>query len=152
MTIDTLIGKDANAQDVIAHDLDYICSNLRAEFGSMSGKSLLITGGAGFLGYYLVQSVLGWNKKSDKAGRIQVTVYDNYLRGFRLAFRLEDPGLLKKYDVSSTKDMGDFSILSCRFNRVATYYRKYPLRPWTNVTGLRNLLEYSTVRKNEKPG
>ncbi len=46
----------------------------------MAGKRLLIIGGAGFLGYYLVQSVLHWNKR--KAGApIQLTVYDNYIRG-----------------------------------------------------------------------
>ena len=103
MSMNTLIGEKANAQDVVAHDLDYICSNLQAEFGSMSEKRLLITGGAGFLGYYLVQSVLGWNRKSDKAGRIHVTVYDNYLRGVPawLSGLEGTQGLtLKKYDVS----------------------------------------------------
>src|SRR3990172_10455369 len=103
MTISTLIGEEENAQDVVAHDLDYICSNLQSEFGSLSGKRLLITGGAGFLGYYLVQSVLDWNRKSDKSGMIHVTVYDNYLRGVP-AWLSELDGTpcltLKKYDVS----------------------------------------------------
>ena len=159
MTIDTLIGKDANAQDVVAHDLDYICSNLRAEFGSMSGKSLLITGGAGFLGYYLVQSVLGWNKKSDKTGRIHVTVYDNYLRGVPAWLSgLEGTRdlTLKKYDVSSAlpKDTGDFQyIIHAASIASPTYYRKFPIETMdANVTGLRNLLEYSSGQKNgERP-
>jgi hypothetical protein len=36
----------------LTRDLDYICTNLREEFGRRAGHRLLITGGAGFLGYY----------------------------------------------------------------------------------------------------
>jgi hypothetical protein len=52
-----------NSQEVVETDLYYICSNLEEEFCSLANKSLLITGGAGFLGYYLVQSVLIGIKK-----------------------------------------------------------------------------------------
>jgi len=41
----------------------------------------LITGGGGFLGYYLVQAALYWNDKRASGARIDVTVYDNYVRG-----------------------------------------------------------------------
>ncbi|RWX46997.1 hypothetical protein VT99_11883, partial [Candidatus Electrothrix marina] len=40
-----------NVNDVVVSDLDYICSHLQDELIQMSGKRLLITGGAGFLGY-----------------------------------------------------------------------------------------------------
>ena len=70
-----------NARDVIQADLNYICEHLSTEFDAMSGKRLLITGGAGFLGYYLVQSVLHWNKNNSDKKPIDLTVYDNYFRG-----------------------------------------------------------------------
>ena len=43
-------------------DLEAVCGDLRAEFGELAGKKLLITGGGGFLGYYLVQAALHWNR------------------------------------------------------------------------------------------
>ena len=56
--------------------------DLQSEFGQMGGGRLLITGGGGFLGYYLVQSVLHWNRHAGRrrAHRRDV-VYDNYVRG-----------------------------------------------------------------------
>jgi len=61
-------------EELLDRDLDYICGNLREEFGRIAGKNLLITGGAGFLGYYLVLAAMQWNKKADAASKIRVTV------------------------------------------------------------------------------
>jgi dTDP-glucose 4,6-dehydratase/UDP-glucuronate decarboxylase len=43
-----------SAAEVIATDLDLLSHQLKAEFDRLSGRSVLIAGGAGFLGYYLV--------------------------------------------------------------------------------------------------
>src|SRR4051812_4357567 len=48
------------AAEIVRNDLEYITNNLSAEFARMAGRRLLIVGGAGFLGYYLVQSILHW--------------------------------------------------------------------------------------------
>ena len=69
------------SQDVINTDLKYIYNNLKVEFAHLSGKKLLLTGGAGFLGYYLIQSILYWNERAEDAQKIWLTVYDNYVRG-----------------------------------------------------------------------
>src|SRR4051812_50158838 len=69
------------ARDVIASDLDRCCTALRQEFSSMAGGHVLLTGGAGFLGYYLVQALLEWNRRSGRGERISLTVLDNYIRG-----------------------------------------------------------------------
>src|SRR5688500_4067303 len=65
---------------LLTADLDYICRNLREELPKLAGKSLLITGGAGFLGYYLVQAILHFNRSAAPGDRIHVMVWDNFVR------------------------------------------------------------------------
>ena len=50
-------------------DLDQILDEVAEELGRIAGKRLLITGGAGFLGYYLVQTALAWNDARGRAGQ-----------------------------------------------------------------------------------
>ncbi len=68
-------------QDLLHDDLDTLCTDLQQEFGQMGGGRLLITGGGGFLGYYLIHSVLHWNDTRAAGARIKTAVYDNYARG-----------------------------------------------------------------------
>jgi len=49
------------ADPVISEDLDRIISACSVEMDRLSGKSLLITGGSGFVGRYLVESVIRFN-------------------------------------------------------------------------------------------
>jgi nucleoside-diphosphate-sugar epimerase len=145
------------ARDVIDADLDYICSNLKEEFSRIAGKKLLIIGGAGFLGYYLVQSVLHWNDIVDDSQAIQLTVYDNYIRGVPdwLTNLKGNPNLrLVKHDITHPlpEDMDDFSfIIHAASIASPTYYRKYPIETMdANVNGLRTLLEY--CRQQQEKG
>lgn len=143
-----------NAQDVVNQDLEYICDNLKEELARLSGKKLLITGGAGFLGYYLVQAVLHWNTKIDASQRIQVTVYDNYIRGVPdWLTRLEEDEdlILVKHDITDPlpQDIDDFHyIIHAASIASPIYYRKYPIETMdANVNGLRSLLEYCRQQK-----
>ena len=49
---------------VVRSDLGYIIEQVGAELRELAGKRLLITGGGGFLGYYLVQTALAWNRSA----------------------------------------------------------------------------------------
>jgi UDP-glucuronate decarboxylase len=138
-----------NAQDVVVEDLHYIGTALEEEFAQMAGKELLITGGAGFLGYYLVQSVLYWNQNTDGARHIRLTVYDNYIRGVpNWLLRLEsDKNLtLVRHNIIDPlpPDISDFQyIIHAAGIASPTYYRAHPIETMdANVNGLRKLLDY----------
>jgi len=141
---------------LLTQDLDYIASQLREEFGRIAGKSLLITGGAGFLGYYLIQAALHFNKRADSVSRIRLTVYDNFKRGTPawLTALQTDPNLrVEHHDVTQPlpEDVDDFQfIIHAAGIASPTYYRKYPLQTIdANIHGLRNLLDYS-VRQGDR--
>jgi nucleoside-diphosphate-sugar epimerase len=139
-----------SARDVVHADLEYICNNLREEFARLSGNKLLITGGAGFLGYYLVQAALHWNKNTGKTARpIDVTVCDNYIRGvpgWLREFEGTENLKLVKADITKIQpqELGDFQyVIHAASIASPTYYRRYPIETMdANVNGLRHLLEH----------
>lgn len=147
------------SKDVIQQDLEYICKNLKEELSQLSGKNLLITGGAGFLGYYLIQSVLYWNQKSTEAQAIQVTVYDNYIRGvpeWLVALEQDRNLRLVKHDITQPlpEETMDYQfIIHAASIASPMYYRKYPIKTMdANVNGLRLILEYCMHQgKRKKP-
>jgi UDP-glucuronate decarboxylase len=144
-------------KELIEIDLAYISANLQDEFSQMSGKELLITGGGGFLGYYLVQSVLHWNRGNKASDRIHVTVYDNYFRGvptWLVALKgLKDLTLVRQNMIEPLpSEMPRFSyIVHAAGIASPFFYRKYPIETMdANINGLRSLLEYSHRQKNRK--
>jgi nucleoside-diphosphate-sugar epimerase len=135
-------------EDLLTQDLDYICGNLREEFGRMAGQTLLITGGAGFLGYYLVLAALHFNKNEGRSQPIHVTVWDNFIRGtpkWLTALHGTSNFSAQRYDLIEPlpADMPDFDwIIHAAGIASPPYYRKYPLKTIdANINGLRNLLD-----------
>ena len=141
------------ADAIVAEDLADIADRLSAEFGKISGKRLLIVGGAGFLGYYLVQAPLAWNKLG-KGAPIHVTVYDNYIRGkpdWLAALEGDANLVLTKHDITDPMpaDAGDFDyVIHAASIASPIFYRRYPIETMdANVNGLRYLLEYALNQK-----
>jgi UDP-glucuronate decarboxylase len=142
-------------QQLLDEDLDSVCQSLHEEFGAMSGSRLLITGGGGFLGYYLVQAALHWNRTAPGGGKIDVTVWDNYARGVPewLEALQKTPNLtLRRQDLIEPlpKDMQHFDyIIHAAGIASPIYYRAHPLKCIdANINGLRNLLDYSIAERD----
>jgi len=140
---------DEAALDVVAGDLEALSDRLSEEFGAMAGRHLLITGGAGFLGYYLVQAPLAWNSLG-LGDPIRVSVFDNYSRGVPdwLEVLARDPNLeLLKHDITKPLpvDTPDFDyVIHAASIASPTFYRQHPIETMdANVGGLRELLDWS---------
>lgn len=142
------------AHDVVQQDLAYINQKLAHELGQIEGKNLLITGGAGFLGYYLVQAILFRNRQADPTRQIRLTVYDNFIRGMPdwLTQASNDPNLtVTRHDITNPlpKDIDDFQyIIHAASIAAPIYYRKHPIETMdANIGGLRYLLDYCRQQK-----
>ncbi len=144
-----------NARDIVEQDLDYICDGLKSEFADLKGRRIMIIGGAGFLGYYLVQAILHFNKSQSDADKAELIVYDNFIRGvpqWLTDLEGSDKFTLGKHDVVDPlpEDAGDLDyIVHAASIASPTFYRKFPIETMdANVNGLRNVLEYALAQKN----
>ncbi len=142
-----------SATDVLTTDFDRMTRALSEELKVMQGKSLLLTGGAGFLGYYLTQTITHYNASLAPSDRVRLTVFDNFIRGTPAWLQAKsDEGALglSVHDVRMPlpKDMGAYSfIIHAASIASPIYYRKYPIETMdANVHGLRSLLDYALER------
>jgi UDP-glucuronate decarboxylase len=146
----------AHAGAVCAADLDHCCAELAGTLTQMSGRKVLLTGGAGFLGYYLVQTLLEWNTRVTPSARVDLTVVDNYARGVPawLGRFGSDQLRLVAHDIVHPlpDELGDFDyIVHAASIASPTFYRQHPIATMdANVTGLRLLLE--RVRAQQERG
>lgn len=145
------------AADVIKKDLEYICDNLESELNLLRNKHILITGGAGFLGFYLVNAIHHANKNDQHP--IKLSVYDNFIRGVPswLTNLQNDPYIsVQEKDISQAymraDDQFDFIIHAASIAS-PTFYRKHPIKTMdTNVNGLRHILDYAVAKQeSSKP-
>ena len=141
------------AGQVIQSDLDYICRKLQQELPILAGKRVAITGGAGFLGYYLVQGLLHVNAFGD-GDPIRVSVFDNFSRGLPdwLVALKSNPTLeVIKHDITDPlpADFGPFEyVIHAASIASPIFYRQHPIETMdANVDGLRKLLDWALEQK-----
>ena len=143
-----------SAADVVAGDLDLIAARSREARAALDGTHVLITGGAGFLGYELVQALLHFGEPPDDGGApSRITVWDNFARGVpRWLTSLDGAPRLSvvRHDATAPlpDDMPDVDfIVHAASIASPTYYRLHPLETMdANVEGLRRLLDYGRRR------
>lgn len=155
--ISQVAGAVRNATDVVLRDSQYMRENLAEELDRMAGQNLLITGGGGFLGYYLVHAVLHHNRTCDPIQTIQLTVFENGARGFPawLAALDGEAGIrVINRDITEPlpADMLAFQfIVHAAGIASPIYYRAHPIETMdANIVGLRNLLDYCRKASESK--
>ena len=137
---------ELNANDIIS-GLD----NLNHRF---AGKKILLTGAAGFLGHQFVHYFMALNDSNILKTPCTLYAWDNYLRGVPQMlddFEKRVDIIAQKRDIITDIDYPcpDFIIHAASIAS-PIYYRKYPIETIdVNVTGLRNLLEYSKKNRIE---
>ncbi|MCI8373291.1 MAG: NAD-dependent epimerase/dehydratase family protein [Lachnospiraceae bacterium] len=134
----------------LEQDLDYTYHSLSTEeLGKLEDSTILITGCAGFLGFYMVHFLYQYK---DDLNLKKVICLDNFMLGYPkwIDEMKKDPRfIIKKFDIISDR------IDSIEEAREADYiihmasiaspmfYRKYPIETIdANIWGLRGLLDY----------
>ena len=142
-----------SADAIVAEDTAGVRDRIGDSLDRLAGGRLLISGGAGFLGYYMTLTILAWNREVDPAQRIRLTVWDNFARGkpaWLESIRDEPEIELEQRDVTSPASADDFAfdyVVHAAGIASPTFYRQFPLETMdANVIGLRILLELCRSR------
>lgn len=146
-----------NSDEVITDDMKIILHNCCDEFEDLAGSNILITGGAGFLGYYFVHVINYWNSKVNASKKINLTVLDNFVRGvpeWLDSFKSDKNINFLKHNIIEQlpKDIAKQKyVIHAASIASPIYYRKNPISTMdANVYGLRNILEYCIKNKSIK--
>lgn len=133
---------------IVEEDIRDIVSFLQKPSKALEGKTLLITGGAGFLGSYIVDTIVYLNKNHFKEP-CKIISIDNYITSTKKNRKRENVEVIK-FDITkplTIKGDVDFIIHAAGIAS-PVYYRKYPLETIeVAVTGVRNMLELAEKKK-----
>ena len=142
--------------DLLKTDLERVCRDCHRELTDISNQNLLLTGAAGFLGYYFAAVIGYWNLHNDN--KIRCVLQDNFKRGRPLWIdELPDSigmSVLER-DVLLPFAIDDFryeNVIHAASIASPIFYRKFPIETMdANVIGLRNLLD-AQLKYREKSG
>jgi UDP-glucuronate decarboxylase len=135
---------------VLAEDMEYIFKSLsEKEKDKLKNSKVLITGCAGFLGYYLMNFFVAYSKE---LGIKKIIGLDNFLirKPTWIMYLQENKNVLRIYEFDVVTDTvlnlegaknADF-VIHMASVASPTFYRKYPIETLdANIWGLRKLLD-----------
>lgn len=144
-----------HSSPIIDEDITAIAQRVEKEAGELSGRTVLISGGAGFLGRYFLGVFRHFNAHV-LARPCRVISVDNYITGERDSTfgRTDDPHVLSLWgDITQplpVREPLDFIIHAAGLAS-PVYYQQYPLETIESaVVGAKNLLELA--RQHELRG
>ncbi len=140
------------SQAIIKKDFKDIIKGIRHEAKRLEGQTLLISGGAGFLGSYILGTIYELNKTKFK-NPCKVISIDNFITGKkrRIIKDIKDDNF-KFINADVTKplhieDKVDYIIHAAGLAS-PVYYQKFPLETiGSAITGAKNLLELARIKK-----
>jgi UDP-glucuronate decarboxylase len=136
---------------VVDEGLDEICARAGAALAGLSGSTVVVAGGAGFLPSFIVDALARANERTGQAP-CRIVCIDNLSSG--VASRLDhlrgrDDVELVNADISAELEVDfevDFVVHGASIAS-PTWYRRYPLETIdANVTGTRRLLDLAVER------
>lgn len=138
---------------IVEEDLERIAAAIQPEAAALSGKILLLTGGAGFLGSYFVATIDLLNKKYLEKP-CKVISIDNFLTGSRknLVKEIDSPDItFLTHDVRQPLEISGEVNYLIHAAGVASpiYYKKFPLETIDGtIFGIRNMLKFARAHQS----
>ena len=136
--------------DIISNDVQEIIGDLKEIIPSLENKSILITGGRGFLGTYFLKTFLGINQLLTSP--MQIFVIDNLITSKDGESQYPNVTFVES-DISKKIEINESINYIIHSASIASppMYRKFPLKTIdVNYQGTRNLLDFA--RKNNVDG
>ncbi len=137
---------------VVKQDIQNIAKTIAKEAKELEGKTLLISGGAGFLGRYMVGTIHYLNKNYFKKP-CTIICLDNFITGIKNRLFIDsDSRYIKTLEQDVTKpfaiDESVDYIIHAAGLASPVYYRKYPIETIeAAIFGAKNLLELARKKK-----
>jgi nucleoside-diphosphate-sugar epimerase/SAM-dependent methyltransferase len=128
---------------IVEEDIENIVGDLGDLARQFNGKTVLITGGAGFLGKYLVNTLIHLNNNLLEIP-CKIIVLDNFITGFKDAFEEHEHLKVLERDISKPLEVKDNIDYIMHAASIASpmFYNKYRLETIdVGFIGTKNILE-----------
>src|SRR3989338_2617799 len=139
---------------IVREDIRLIAETIKKEGKKLEGKTLLISGGAGFIGSYILATIHELNEKHFSKP-CRVISIDNFITGRKRRiveeiksehFTFIEADVTKHLDIKGKVDY----IIHAAGLASPVYYQKYPLETIESaIYGVRNLLEIAKLKKSK---